>query len=138
MKRFIERTSGRTVAGPEVFQSSCENLFQMLNVPRASSPFRRNRDRSRRRGANDFRYLGERSPGALLMVLKQLVFEVVQQDDGGWTAVGIGDDIFTEGSDFEDLKVNTIEAVRAHFFNEEADKFEIRLAQVVSQFVFAA
>ena len=69
--------------------------------------------------------------------MKQLVFEVVQQHDGGWTAVGIGDGIFTEGCDFEDLKVNAIEAVRAHFFDEEADKFEIRLAQVVSQFVFA-
>jgi len=69
--------------------------------------------------------------------MKQLVFEVVQQQDGGWTAVGIGDEMFTEGCDFEDLKVNTIEAVRAHFFDEEADKFEIRLAQVVSQFVFA-
>jgi hypothetical protein len=69
--------------------------------------------------------------------MKQLVFEVVQQHDGGWTAVGIGDEIFTEGCDFEDLKVNAIEAVRAHFFDEEADKFEIRLAQVVSQFVFA-
>ena len=70
--------------------------------------------------------------------MKQLVFEVVQQHDGGWTAVGIGDEIFTEGCDFEDLKVNAIEAVRAHFFDEEANKFEIRLAQVVSQFVFAA
>jgi hypothetical protein len=69
--------------------------------------------------------------------MKQLVFEVVQQHDGGWTAVGIGDEIFTEGCDFEDVKVNTIEAVRAHFFDEETDKFEIRLAQVVSQFVFA-
>lgn len=69
--------------------------------------------------------------------MKQLVFEVVQQHDGGWTAVGIGDEIFTEGCDFEELKVNAIEAVRAHFFDEEADKFEIRLAQVVSQFVFA-
>jgi hypothetical protein len=70
--------------------------------------------------------------------MKQLVFEVVQQHDGGWTAVGIGDEIFTEGCDFEDLKVNAIEAVRAHFFDEEANKFEIRLAQVVSQFVFAS
>jgi hypothetical protein len=72
------------------------------------------------------------------MVLKHLVFEVVQQKEGNWTAVGIADDTFTEGSDFEDLKVNTVEAIRAHFFNEECDKFEVRLAQVISQFVFAA
>jgi hypothetical protein len=72
------------------------------------------------------------------MALKHLVFEVVQQKDGSWTAAGIGDDIFTEGSDLEDLKVNALEAIRAHFSDEEAEKFEVRLAQVVSQFMFAA
>lgn len=72
------------------------------------------------------------------MVLKQLVFEVVSQEDGSWTAVGIGDDIFTQGNDFEDLKVNVLEAIRAHFYGEDCDKFEVRLTQVVSQFVFAA
>ena len=72
------------------------------------------------------------------MVLRHLVFEVTPQEDGTWTAVGIGDDIFTQGNDFEDLKVNALEAIRAHFHDEECDKFEVRLAQVVSQFVFAA
>ena len=72
------------------------------------------------------------------MLLRHLVFEVVPQEDGTWTAVGIGDDIFTQGHDFEDLKVNTLEAIRAHFSGEDCDKFEVRLAQVVSQFVFAA
>jgi hypothetical protein len=72
------------------------------------------------------------------MILKHLVFQVIPQEDGTWTAVGIGDDIFTQGSDFEDLKVNALEAVRVHFFDEKYDKFEVRLAQVVSQFVFAA
>jgi hypothetical protein len=72
------------------------------------------------------------------MLLKHLVFEVVPQEDGTWTAVGIGDDIFTQGSDFDELKVNALEAVRAHFHDEDCDKFEVRLAQVVSQFVFAA
>jgi len=72
------------------------------------------------------------------MLLRNLVFEVSAQEDGTWTAVGIGDDIFTQGSDFEDLKVNTLEAVRAHFHDEVCDKFEVRLARVVSQFVFAA
>ncbi len=72
------------------------------------------------------------------MFLKHLVFEVVPQEDGSWTAIAIGDDIFTQGVDFEELKVNALEAVRAHFFDEDCDKFEVRLAQVVSQFVFAA
>jgi hypothetical protein len=72
------------------------------------------------------------------MKLKHLVFEVIPQEDGTWTAVGIGDDIFTQGSDFEDLKVNALEAIRVHFSDEDYDKFEVRLTQVVSQFVFAA
>jgi hypothetical protein len=72
------------------------------------------------------------------MLLRNLVFEVVPQEDGTWTAIGIGDDIFTQAGDFEELKVNTLEAVRAHFHDEDCDKFEVRLAQVVSQFVFAA
>ncbi|HYY30797.1 MAG TPA: hypothetical protein VE860_22865 [Chthoniobacterales bacterium] len=72
------------------------------------------------------------------MVLKHIVFEVIQQKNGHWTAAGIADDIFTEGSDFEDLKVNTIEAIRAHFFDEQCDKFEVCFTEVVSQFVFAA
>jgi hypothetical protein len=72
------------------------------------------------------------------MLLRHLVFEVLSHQDGSWTASGIGDDIFTQGNDFEDLKVNALEAVRAHFHEEDCDKFEVRLAQVVSQFVFAA
>ena len=88
----------------------CKKLFAMLNSTRRSS----------------------------CMLLKHLVFEIIPQEDGTWTAVGIGDDIFTQGSDFEDLKVNALEAVRAHFYDEDCDKFEVRLAQVMSQFVFAA
>jgi hypothetical protein len=72
------------------------------------------------------------------MQLKQLVFEVGPLEDGTWIAAGIGDDIFTQGTDIEDLKVNTVEAIRAHFYDENCDKFEVRLAQVVSQFIFAA
>ena len=72
------------------------------------------------------------------MAIKQLVFEVGPLEDGTWTAVGIGDDIFTQGTDIEDMKVNTVEAIRAHFYEENCDKFEVRFAQVVSQFVFAA
>jgi hypothetical protein len=69
---------------------------------------------------------------------KHVVFEISQAEDGSWTALGIGDDIFAEGSDLEDLKVNTVEAIRAHFSGEDFDKFEVRLAQLLAQFMFAA
>ena len=72
------------------------------------------------------------------MPTRHVVFEVSQAEDGSWTALGIGDDIFTEGSDLEELKVNAIEAIRAHFSGEDCDKFEVGLAQLLSQFIFAA
>jgi hypothetical protein len=72
------------------------------------------------------------------MATRHVVFEVSQAEDGSWTALGIGDDIFTEGSDLEELKVNAIEAIRAHFAGEDCDKFEVGLAQLLSQFMFAA
>jgi hypothetical protein len=103
-------TPGRAIDNASKFQSPCEIPFQVLSVISC----------------------------IISMVLKHLVLEVAQQKNGSWTATGIGDDIFTEGSDLEDLKVNALEAIRAHFFDDEADKFEVRLVQVVSQFVFAA
>jgi len=103
-------TPGRAIDNASKVLSPCEIPFQVLSVVSC----------------------------IISMVLKHLVFEVAQQKNGSWTATGIGDDIFTEGSDLEDLKVNALEAIRAHFFDDEADKFEVRLVQVVSQFVFAA
>jgi hypothetical protein len=72
------------------------------------------------------------------MATRHVVFEISQAEDGTWSALGIGDDIFTEGGDFEELKVNAVEAIRAHFSGENCDKFEVRLAQILSQFMFAA
>src|ERR1700730_824451 len=72
------------------------------------------------------------------MATRHVVFEVSQAEDGTWSALGIGDDVFTEGGDFEELKVNAVEAIRAHFSGEDCDKFEVRLAQILSQFMFAA
>jgi hypothetical protein len=72
------------------------------------------------------------------MATRHVVFEVSQAENGSWSALGIGDDIFTEGGDFEELKVNAVEAIRAHFSGEDCEKFEVRLAQLLSQFMFAA
>jgi hypothetical protein len=72
------------------------------------------------------------------MATRHVVFEVSQAENGSWSALGIGDDIFTGGGDFEELKVNVVEAIRAHFSGEDCEKFEVRLAQLLSQFMFAA
>jgi hypothetical protein len=72
------------------------------------------------------------------MATRYVVFDVSQAENGSWCALGIGNDIFTEGGDFEELKVNTVEAIRAHFSGEDCEKFEVLLAQVLSEFMFAA
>ena len=73
----------------------------------------------------------------LPMATRHVVLEVSQAEDGSWTALGIGDDIFTEGRDFEELKVNAVEAIRTHFSGENCEKFDVGLVQLLSQFIFA-
>ncbi len=51
--------------------------------------------------------------------MTELVFEVTQEADGGYTAECLGEDIFTEGDTWEDLRGNVQEAVRGHFFDSE-------------------
>jgi len=71
------------------------------------------------------------------MATRHVVLEVSQAEDSSWIAAGIADDIFTQGADLEELKVNAVEAIRVHFLGEDCEKFEVRLAQLVSQFMFA-
>lgn len=65
---------------------------------------------------------------------KELVFEVSQEKDGTWVAAGVGDDIFTQGANMDELKANITEAVLVHFAGEGYHEFEVRLDKVFSQF----
>jgi predicted RNase H-like HicB family nuclease len=49
--------------------------------------------------------------------MSELVFEVTQEADGGYTAECLGEDIFTQGDTWEELRRNAQEAVRGHFFD---------------------
>jgi predicted RNase H-like HicB family nuclease len=49
--------------------------------------------------------------------MSELVFEVTQEADGGYTAECLGEDIFTQGDTLEELRRNAQEAVRGHFFD---------------------
>jgi hypothetical protein len=51
--------------------------------------------------------------------MKELVFEVVQEADGGYTAEAIGESIFTEADSWEELRANVREAVQAFYFDAE-------------------
>ena len=58
--------------------------------------------------------------------MKELVFEVVQEADGGYTAEALGESIFTQADSWNALKTNIQEAVRAFYF-DSAPPSSIRL-----------
>lgn len=49
--------------------------------------------------------------------MSELVFAVTQEEDGGYTAECLSEDIFTQADTWEELRQNAAEAVRAHFFD---------------------
>lgn len=49
--------------------------------------------------------------------MDELVFEVVQEPDGGYCAECLMENIFTQGDSWEELRRNVREAVAAFFFD---------------------
>jgi predicted RNase H-like HicB family nuclease len=47
----------------------------------------------------------------------ELVFEVTQEEDGGYSAECLTENIFTQGDTWEELRANVKEAVSAYFFD---------------------
>lgn len=47
----------------------------------------------------------------------ELVFEVIQEADGGYCAECLTESIFTEGDTWEQLRKNVLEATQAYFFD---------------------
>ena len=52
--------------------------------------------------------------------MTELVFEVVQESDGGYCAECLTENIFTQGSTWDELRKNVLEAVGAFFFDRPA------------------
>jgi len=50
--------------------------------------------------------------------MNELVFDVVQEADGGYCAECLTESIVTEGNTWEELKANVREAVRGYYFDE--------------------
>jgi hypothetical protein len=50
-------------------------------------------------------------------IVFEIVFEVVQESDGGYAAECLSEDIFTQGQTWEELRANAIEAVKAFYFD---------------------
>jgi hypothetical protein len=68
--------------------------------------------------------------------MNEIIFLVEPAVEGGYTAKALGESIFTEGDDLEDLRENIRDAVDCHFEKEAKPKL-IRL-HVVTEEVFAS
>jgi predicted RNase H-like HicB family nuclease len=62
--------------------------------------------------------------------MKELMFEVTQEADGGFCAECLTENIFTQGDTWEDLRRNVQEAVRGFFFDQPQTVPRIRLRLV--------
>ncbi|MFP4132983.1 MAG: type II toxin-antitoxin system HicB family antitoxin [Halothece sp.] len=47
-----------------------------------------------------------------------IVFEVNQEEDGGFVAECLTEDIFTQGDSWEELRINVSEAVKGYYFDQ--------------------
>ncbi len=51
--------------------------------------------------------------------MRELVFEVTQEEDGGFCAKAIGEGIFTQGDTREELRGMVLDATKGYFFDSE-------------------
>jgi len=62
--------------------------------------------------------------------MNELVFEVTQEEDGGFCAECLSENIFTQGDRWQALRQNVQEAVRAFYFDQAQrhDNSSVRFA----------
>jgi predicted RNase H-like HicB family nuclease len=70
--------------------------------------------------------------------MNELVFEVTQEDDGGFCAECLSENIFTQGDSWEALRQNVREAVRGYYFDRPAAPERIRLHLVRDELLTTA
>ena len=58
--------------------------------------------------------------------MTELVFEVVQESDGGYCAECLTENIFTQADNWEELRKNVVEAVTGYFFDTTVPR-QVRL-----------
>jgi hypothetical protein len=47
--------------------------------------------------------------------MSEIVFDVVREEDGGYSAKAVGQPIFTQGDTWEELRTMALDAVKCHF-----------------------
>lgn len=70
--------------------------------------------------------------------MNELVFEVVQEDDGGFCAECLSENIFTQGNTWDAVRQNVLEAVRAFYFDQPQKPKQIRLHLVRDELLASA
>lgn len=70
--------------------------------------------------------------------MSELVFEVTQEQDGGFCAECLSENIFTQGDTWEALRRNVQEAVRAFYFDQPQAARPIRLHLVRDELLAGA
>jgi len=51
--------------------------------------------------------------------MNELVFEVLQESDGGFVAECLTENIFTQADSWEELRLNVRDAVKAYYFDAQ-------------------
>jgi predicted RNase H-like HicB family nuclease len=64
----------------------------------------------------------------------EVVFEIAEDAEGGYSAECLTENIFTQGDTWEQLRANVKEAVRAYFFDGPKPQY-IRLRMVRDEFL---
>jgi predicted RNase H-like HicB family nuclease len=49
--------------------------------------------------------------------MNEIIFEITQEDDGGFCAECLTDSIFTQGNTWEELRASVKESVEAYYFD---------------------
>lgn len=70
--------------------------------------------------------------------MQELVFEVVQEADGGFCAECLTENIFTQADSWDELRSNVVEAVNAFFFDATEPPASVRLHLVRDEVVTLA
>jgi predicted RNase H-like HicB family nuclease len=55
--------------------------------------------------------------GAYSLSMRELVFEVTQEEDGGFCAKSIGEGIYTQGDTWEELREMVLDATKGYFYD---------------------
>ena len=69
--------------------------------------------------------------------MRELIFNVTQESDGGYVAVAVGESIATQGDTWDELCYMVVDAVRGYFF-DSAPPDRIRLMLHVEQVLAVA